>query len=1745
MMKNLLFSGMIASGICTGSLSAQETITPNWSNNMVPTSFIENKGQFDGFNKKSDKIKFAIDYNPMHVFFTAEGLTYRFDQYIKNENRKKGDITKPKRLIQTELIHLTWENSNPDVKIITKNQTKDFHTYAMLSKDRKTKYDISNVRGYEKIIYKNLYPKIDAEYIINPKGGYKYSLILHPGADASLIKMNYSGAKAISINEAGQLVISTENGDIVEYAPASFYTADQQKLVASKFVINGNTVSFQLADYDHSKSLTIDPWVFTPTLANSNGVWECDHDGAGNAYFIGGDMPMKLLKYNAAGTLQWTYNTPYDTANYWLGTLATDNAGNSYVTAGSTAEIIKVNTAAGTVWSNSGGALDEYWSITFNCDQTKLIVGGTRLGFFPPAGSHGVIFDISTTTGGQLAMQEVASTRPGFIIDDINEVRAVSSSYNAKYYFLTLDTVGAINQNLSACGGDPVFVTNSGYNFAYKCENFKPNNGNGGIPAIRANASFFYTQDGNTVDKRDLVTGAIITSVPITGGISTASFGFNQAGNSGIDLDDCGNVYVGSGDRIIKYDANLVFISQTMLPYKVSDVSVSTGGDVIVCGTTGTSSSTSRTGYAQSINMSACAPLTLVCCDATICNPGDVCTTDAPFAISVTTAGGTFAGPGVNPTTGVFDPAVAGIGTHTITYTLACGSGTMYITVLNCSALSVCVEPSGQLTVSGGTGPYSWDEWEAASSTPITNSAQCTACGYTWFFGTCLNGVVPMTSCSSPAGWSNFATGTTVTAPVGSDTIQVTGASGNLVIYNVSALPACTTATCPPITVNTTSIVNVACFGGSTGSFSGSTTGGTGPYDYILYNSGGGTVATFNNITGSQSFGTLPAGTYTLSSTDNNGCPETETITITQPASAVSVSLVSSTNASCGVSNGSATVSGSGGTGAITYSWNTTPVQTGPTASGLAAGTYTVTATDANSCTTTFNVTISNTSGPTASLTSSTNVLCNGGTTGTATMSGSGGTGSLSYSWNTTPVQTTPTASGLGVGTYIGTVTDASGCTSTVSVTITEPSAISVSASATDASCGASNGTATATASGGTGTLDYSWNSTPIQTTPTASGLPAGAYTVTITDDNGCTSTAVANVNSIGGATLALGSQTDNLCNGDANGAATVNASGGTGTLNYSWSTTPVQTTPTATGLTAGTYTLTVTDGAGCVSSFTVTIAEPTAISLSTSTVDATCGASNGSATATASGGTGTLDYSWNTTPVQTTPTATALAPGAYTVTITDDNGCIATQVANVNSIGGATLSLSSQTNVNCNGNANGSATINATGGSGSLSYSWNTSPVQTTPSATGLGGGTYTLTVTDGAGCVSTFTVTITEPAAISLSATGSVASCGVNDGTASATASGGSGTLSYSWNTTPVQTTSTATGLAPGTYTVTVTDANGCTATQTASVTTVGGPTISTSSVTNVLCNGGSNGAATVAGSGGTGTLTYSWNTSPTQTGPTATNLPAGTYTATVTDANNCTATQTVTISQPAAIAITITTTPTDCAASNGTATANVTGGTGAYNYSWSPGGSTSSTATGLAFGSYNVTVTDANGCTSTGSTSIVTATTAFIDAGPTVTIEPGDSVMLTPAGGVSYIWSPATGLSCTTCANPYASPDETTTYTVTAVDGNGCFGTDTVTVIVDAVCGKIFVPNAFSPNGDLENDELCVYGGCISSLYFVIYDRWGEKVFESEDPTRCWDGKLRTKDGNNAVFVYYLTATLENGDVVKRSGNISLIK
>ena len=873
--------------------------------------------------------------------------------------------------------------------------------------------------------------------------------------------------------------------------------------------------------------------------------------------------------------------------------------------------------------------------------------------------------------------------------------------------------------------------------------------------------------------------------------------------------------------------------------------------------------------------------------------------------------------------------------------------------------------------------------------------------------------------------WSNGGTTATV-SNLTAGTFTVTATDANLCTDTE------TITITQPATAVTAAIAlgnNVSCSGGIDGTATASATGGTAPYNFA-----------WSNGTTTASATGLAAGTYTVTATDANLCTDTETITITEPIPLVAAIALGS-NVSCfGGNDGSATASATGGTAPYTFAWSNGA--TTATVTGLTAGTYTVTVTDANLCDDTETITITEPAVLVASIALGNNVLCNGGNDGSATASATGGTTAYSFAWSNGT--TTATASNLAAGTYTVTVTDANLCTDTETITITEPTpVVAATALNNNVSCfGGNDGSATASATGGTGPYTFAWSNGG--TTATVSNLTAGTFTVTATDANLCTDTETITITQPATAVTAAIALGNNVsCSGGIDGTATASATGGTAPYNFAWSN--GTTTASATGLAAGTYTVTATDANLCTDTETITITEPiplvAAIALGS---NVSCfGGNDGSATASATGGTAPYTFAWSNG--ATTATVTGLTAGTYTVTVTDANLCDDTETITITEPAVLVASIALGNNVLCNGGNDGSATVSATGGTTAYSFAWSNGA--TTAAVTGLAAGTYTVTVTDANLCTDTETITITEPTPLvaSILSSSNISCFGLFDGSATASAAGGTAPYTYAWSF--GGSTAAATGLGAGTYIVTVTDANLCTDTSSVSISQPALLIASTALINNVSCNGGNDGSASVSGTGGTLPYTYAWPLG--DTASIVTNLSAGTHIATVTDASGCTDTSSVTITEPnILIASTSMTQAVSCASGNdGSAAASATGGTTAYSFAWSNGDLTA-IATNLSAGTYTLTVTDANGCTDTSSViiteplpiTLVTTTSNVLCFGAAN----GTASVIASGGTAPYTYLWATGNTLSTATN--LSPG---TYGVTVTDANGCTENTSVTI------------------------------------------------------------------------------------------------
>ncbi|MEO7082029.1 MAG: choice-of-anchor L domain-containing protein, partial [Flavobacteriales bacterium] len=935
---------------------------------------------------------------------------------------------------------------------------------------------------------------------------------------------------------------------------------------------------------------------------------------------------------------------------------------------------------------------------------------------------------------------------------------------------------------------------------------------------------------------------------------------------------------------------------------------------------------------------------------------------------------------------------------------------------------------------------------------------------------------------------------------------------------------------------------NISCHGGQDGSIDATATGGTGPYSAAWTGPNGFSAGTLD-------LANLGAGAYSVIVMDANGCTATANTTLLSSAPMMAT-ITGTTDVDCANdANGSVTVSITGGMPVYTYSWNTVPVQIGPTASGLAPGTYTITATDQYGC----NVdTVATISGPThplnAQLTAKTDVACSGAANGSATISVSGGTAGYTIAWNTNPVQTGVTATGLSGGSYTATISDANGCGTTFTVAIAEPAqpmAVSITTQQNVTCNGQASGSATVSATGGSGPYAYSWNTTPVRNGASQTGLRAGSYTVTVTDARGCTATqAVVITAPASGLSANITSSTNVLCAGGNTGSATVNVTGGTSPYSYLWNTTPSQTGASATGLGIGTWLVSIHDANGCSTSASATITQPAALSVSGIVTPAMCqGAANGTVDVTTAGGTSPYTWSW-TGPLGFTANTEdigSLNAGGYSLTVTDASGCSTTRSFDVNQPGlftvTATPSLFGIANVSCPNSSDGTIDLQVSGAVAPYSFVW-TGPngfYSTSEDITGLQAGTYSVSITDDNGCSTDLDVTLQAPASITVGFTlsnfgaTSISCNGGSNGSINTLISGGNSPYSTSWSGPSGFSSDQAdlTGLSAGNYLLTITDVNGCITTRTVELSQP--PTLSANDggTSPVSCYGSNNGQATVNVTGGRTPYSYSWNTSPAQHAATATGLAAGSYTVVVTDANGCTSSKTLAVGGPTApLAIgTPTITNVLCHGGQaGAATVLATGGTAPYSYSWNTVPQINGpTATGLAAGTWTVIVTDAAGCSASRNVVItqpLQPLAATVTNYHTVTCFGDDdgSISINATGGsgnYSITWNtlpPQNGSSVTGLSIG--------NYVATITDLNGCTQTLDFPVYVGGPAAPLaisYVPFTYPggahvscPGSSDGSIDVSVTGGTQAYVYFWQDGAGG--TFHMEDPTGLSAGTYR---------------------------------
>lgn len=918
--------------------------------------------------------------------------------------------------------------------------------------------------------------------------------------------------------------------------------------------------------------------------------------------------------------------------------------------------------------------------------------------------------------------------------------------------------------------------------------------------------------------------------------------------------------------------------------------------------------------------------------------------------------------------------------------------------------------------------------------------------------------------------------------------------------------------------------------------------------------------ATFTPIAGATYYAVVEAFSTT---TTTNTFVLTINQTIGTPSSALSTSTVGT---SCSTaSDGSATVTATSGKSPFTYLWSNGG--TTSTITGLANGTYTVTVTNGCNGTSTASVNINTAFTFSAA---SINVSCNGGNDGTATLT-IGGATSPTYAWSNGA--TSQNLTGLSAGTYVVTITNGA-CTVNASAVVTEPTTIAVTLdNITNVACnGGTTGAINVSVSGGTPivnqvtytlqmfddfgdgwanddfgtgfhTLNILANGTPVAGSPFTMLTGTTALPVTFTAPSGALVTCnfndtglyqdeceweITNSNNVVVASMPL-LQTGNF-------TTSFNVPVNQNPYTYLWSN--GATTQDLSGLPAGTYTGTITDGNGCtLVAGPLTVTQNPAIGVVVdNTADATCfGAADGEISISVSGGNGTYTFAWSNG--ATTEDLTGLVSGSYTGTITDGLGC--TLVAGpllIEQPTQITLALDSTTNILCNGNSTGAIAITVAGGSAPYTFAWSNG--STTEDLSNLPAGSYVGTITDDNGCtVASSAIVITEPSdiAVALDTVINVLCNGGATGEIQITVSGGVSPYTYLWSN--GATAQDLTGLTVGVYTGTITDANGCVLV--AGPVTVSEPTVivvTPDLVTNVSCFGLTNGKIEITVTGGTSPYTYLWSNGTTSQD--LSNIGAGSYSGTITDANGCTLVAgPVVITEPTALSLVVdNTTNVSCnGGSNGAISITVSGGTPGYTYLWS-NGSTTDDLTGLGAGSYTGTVTDANGCTLVGGPVVITAPAALsASVATTNEIQGGaaGTTTLTVGGGTSpytYLWS--NGATTQNLSGLLAG-----TYTVTVTDANGC--TITASGVVSFITGLGQIGGISEiklyPNPTTEVVNVFVSNETASDVKVEIFTAEGRLVVAATE-SNAKETTVQLNLGAQAAGLYFARITTNEATITR---------
>lgn len=972
--------------------------------------------------------------------------------------------------------------------------------------------------------------------------------------------------------------------------------------------------------------------------------------------------------------------------------------------------------------------------------------------------------------------------------------------------------------------------------------------------------------------------------------------------------------------------------------------------------------------------------------------------------------------------------------------------------------------------------------------------------------------------------------------------VTITDVNGCSVVKNILV-------TQPAALKDTVDVIQPSCFGDSNGSIEIKLGGGTSPYSFNW------NEFPLNN---SSKVNGLSSGKYSVTASDANGCKVAKTVTLVEPAKVEAIA--DAEDESCpGLNDAMAEIVISSGKGPFTYTWPNGVTANGNKAMNLLPGNYSVEVANAKGCKTTVNFTV-NAAAPFAGFVDAPLIDCKS-TSGIATVVITDGVAPYTYLWNDPLAQTTSQATSLATGNYKVSITDSRNCQLVLDANVTSNDPVLVDQiSVNNTSCNnTTDGSAQLSFKGGTLPYTITWNNGIPANDFNPQNLASGTFEYIVTDNVGCTLKGDIIINAPEPAILTAQS-TDAACKFGATGKIDLTVTGGTPPYAASWSN-------GASGLnidklTAGAYTVTVTDNKNCNYTQLFSISEPA----EEFTIEATqkyvsCyGQKQGVAEVKMLSGSGTIaTVLWNT--AATVQTIKYLAPGNYSVTVTDSYSCKQSKSINVNEWQAVTFDVTT-TKPTCNNTTDGKiivTNINGGAGAGDLAnyqVSWNNQvPGQNFTQKNLACGQNVTIKVIDQQGCATTKDVGVPVTQAIDYIVTEKEPTCYQSkDGVVEIkNVSGGSMPYTFKWNT--GATSPLIAALPSGVYNCTITDANACQRNVSASISEPE-PIMLNGNVINPVCEYDSNGSISLNPAGGNAPYKYQWANGSTTSS--ITGLTQGNFVLTVTDITGCSITSTFAVKAQNQIESEVEILAAACfEESTGAASINVTEGKAPLQYSLNGQPfSSDNYFEKLPAGKYEATIKDKDGCTDKLQFEIKSGADFTIDKIQDMSVEYGKNLEVTPNialnGQVSYKWNTINVAKavCDTCLRLDLTPQQDGYVWLLVTDENGCY--KEVKFFIDVIKDyKVFVPTAFSPNNDGVNDYLSIFAkDGIQVAEIKVFDQWGELVYSVDKPemnqeSKGWDGSFYGRPMNTGVFVWVLKAIYPDGSEEILSGETTLIR